>query len=243
MSLQPIPWTVLPHGPLEPLAENLWYVVGKLPRMDLCRTMTVARLRDGRLLLHSAIALDEAGMAALEALGEPSFLVVPSGYHRMDAPRYKARYPNIEVLCPRGSRRRVEQVLAVDRCFEDCPRPDPGDDSVAIEYFDEGRRPEGIVLVRSADGVTAIFNDVLFNIPHSKGLFWFVYGRLLGATGGPKITPIARYFLLRGETGRGYKRWLEEAADLGEIVRLVPGHGDVVGEGACDILRQLAAGL
>jgi len=211
--------------------------------MALCRTMTVARLRDSRLLLHSAIALDEPGMAALEALGEPAFLVVPSGYHRMDAPRYKARYPKIEVLCPRGSRGRVEQVIAVDRCFEDCPQPDPGDDSVVIEYFDERRRPEGIVLVRSADGVTAIFNDVLFNIPHSKGLFWFVYGRLLGATGGPKITPIARYVLLRGETGRGYKRWLEAAAERRDVVRLVPGHGEVIAEGACDTLRQLAARL
>ena len=236
-------WAVLPHGPIESLAENLWYVSGELPKMDLKRTMTVARLADGRLLLHSAIALDEDGMQALESLGKPSFLVVPSGYHRMDAPRYKARYPDITVLCPRGNRKRVEKVVPVDHCYEDCPLPDPSDDSVRLEYFDEGRRPEGIVLVRSEDGVTAIFNDVLFNVPHNKGLFWFVYGRLMGASGGPKATPIARLFLLRGATGRGYRTWLTAAAERGDIVRLVPGHGDLVDENVTGVLRDLAAGL
>ena len=243
MSSAPMPWTVHPHGPLEPIAENLWWVRAELPKMDLQRTMTVARLADGRLLLHSAIALDEAGMEALEALGEPSFLVVPSSYHRMDAPRYKSRYPNIKVLCPRGAHARVSKVVPVDHCYEDCPLPDPADDSVRLEYFDEGRRPEGVLMVRSADGVTAIFNDVLFNLPHGKGLFWFVYGRLIGACGGPKVTPIARMVLLWGATGRGYKAWLAAAADRGDIVRLVPGHGDLIEGDVATVLRDLAANL
>ena len=51
-----VDWTVLPHGPIERLAENLWWVQGDLPGMSLKRVMTVARLDDRRLVIHSAIS-------------------------------------------------------------------------------------------------------------------------------------------------------------------------------------------
>ena len=80
-------WHVLPHGPLERLAENLWWVQGSLRGMSLKRVMTVARRTDGELVIHSAIAMTEDAMRELEALGEPAFLVVPNRGHRLDAPR------------------------------------------------------------------------------------------------------------------------------------------------------------
>ncbi len=55
-------WRVLAHGPAEPLAENLWRVEGALPGMSLRRVMTVAKRTDGRLVVHSAIALEEGAM-------------------------------------------------------------------------------------------------------------------------------------------------------------------------------------
>ena len=206
--------------------------------------MVVVRLGDGRLLLHSAIAMDEPAMKQLEGLGQPSFLVVPSGYHRLDAARYKDRYPEIEVLCPSGGRSRVEKVVPVDRCYEDCPEPIPGDDAVRLTYYDdEGPHLEGILLVRSSDGLTAVFNDTLFNIPNKKGLFWFLYGRVLGASGGPKVTPLGRLMLLRGKARSGFKGWLEAAADRDELVRVVPGHGDVLHSDIAAVFRELACSL
>jgi hypothetical protein len=88
-------WHVLPHGPLERLAENLWWVQGSLRGMSLKRVMTVARRTDGELVIHSAIAMTEDAMRELEALGEPAFLVVPNRGHRLDAPAYKRRYPSL----------------------------------------------------------------------------------------------------------------------------------------------------
>ena len=62
-------WMVLPHGKIEKLEENLWRVDGTLPGGGPPRVMTIARLRDGRLVIHGAIALDDASMKELEALG------------------------------------------------------------------------------------------------------------------------------------------------------------------------------
>src|SRR5690606_38404699 len=79
------------HGPLERLEDNLWRVEGALPNMALRRVMTVVRMADGRLVIHSAIALPDELMAQIEAWGRPSYLLVPNAYHRLDAPAYKAR--------------------------------------------------------------------------------------------------------------------------------------------------------
>jgi hypothetical protein len=72
-------WTVLPHGKLMQIDENILTVVGEIhmPLMDLPRRMTIVRLTDASLVVFSAIALDADEMSALEAYGRPAWLVVP----------------------------------------------------------------------------------------------------------------------------------------------------------------------
>ena len=76
-------WKVLPHGKLTTVEENILTVVGEIPMplANITRRMTVVRLRDGRLVIFNAIALDEDEMRALEEFGKPAFLVVPNGHH------------------------------------------------------------------------------------------------------------------------------------------------------------------
>ncbi|MBV9948790.1 MAG: hypothetical protein JOZ69_18220, partial [Myxococcales bacterium] len=104
-------WTVCPHGPIEKAAENLWRVAGPFPGAPFPRTMTIMRLSDGRLIIHNAIALDDHEMKELEAWGTPSFLIVPSGAHRMDAKIFKDRYPDMRVIAPPGGRRKIEEIV------------------------------------------------------------------------------------------------------------------------------------
>ncbi|SPF55868.1 hypothetical protein SBA4_750018 [Candidatus Sulfopaludibacter sp. SbA4] len=89
------------------LAPNLWIVRGGLS-FPLYRNMVVYRLPDGRLVLHSLVALSEAGMKQLEALGKPSIMVVPHGYDGMDAHWYFQRYPQAAFLTPDEERSRIE---------------------------------------------------------------------------------------------------------------------------------------
>src|SRR6266404_9421847 len=84
-------WKVLPHGKLKQIGDNILTVTGDIhmPLMDLPRRMTVVRLIDSRLVVYSAIALDEDEMAELEAYGHPAYLIVPSDKHRLDAKIWK----------------------------------------------------------------------------------------------------------------------------------------------------------
>ena len=97
-------WQVQPHRPLEKLAENLWRVEGDLPGTGGTRVMTIARLGDGRLVIHNAIALEEPLMKEIESFGTVDAIVVPNGFHRLDSKVFKARYPNAKVYCPTAAK-------------------------------------------------------------------------------------------------------------------------------------------
>jgi len=102
------PHRLFPHGEFQQLAPNLWIVRGGMP-FPLYRNMVIYRLPEGRLLLHSLVALSEAGMKALESLGKPSILIVPHGYDGLDARWYSDRYPQAALLTPDEERSRVEE--------------------------------------------------------------------------------------------------------------------------------------
>lgn len=227
-------WTVLPHGPVEVLAANLRRVEGSLPDMPLGRVMTIARRRDGRLVIHNAIALEEPLMRELEAWGEPAFLVVPSAWHRLDAFVFAQRYPGLTVLCPAGARRAVQKVVPVGGTCDDLPP----DDDVSLRHLDGLARREGVLTVRSEDGATLVLNDAIFNLPHLPGLFGLVY-RWTGSTGGPRVTRIFRWFVVKDRTA--FRMDLERLADIPDLRRVIVSHGAMIASGVRDTLRQAAA--
>lgn len=231
----PRPWTVLPHGPLETLEENLKVVEGETPT-PMNRRMSVVRLADGRLVFHNAVPLAEEAMAALERWGTPAFLLVPNGYHRLDIHAFAARYPGLKLLCPPESRTRVEQVARVDGDFTLLPQ-DPG---LAWERLDGGKVGEAVFLSTCAGRTSAIFGDALMNLAHVHGLRGLLL-RLLGSSGGPRVTLIARTFFFPGTAA--LRAHLERLAARPGLCRLVPSHGRLVLEDAARVLREVAARL
>lgn len=235
----PRPWTVLDHGPIVKLTDNVWTVDGALPDMALRRRMTLVRLKDGRVVVHNAIALSEGLMRDIEAWGEPSVMIVPNGWHRLDAHAWKQRYAKSTVWCPRGATKRVEQVVSVDGDYERFPRFD----ELTVEPL-EGEREsagEGVFTARADDGrAVLIFNDTLFNHPHADGFNGFVM-KLMGSTGGPKVSP---FFGLLGVANKGrLAAHLRHKSTTAGLSHLVPGHGEPVSFDASGVLRQVADSL
>lgn len=230
-------WKTGPHGPLVQLADNVWVAEGQLGNGPMKRVMTVARRRDGRLVIHSAVALDEPQMRVLEALGEPAFLLVPNAYHRIDAPRFKGRYPQLSVYAPRGAVKKVAERVSVTGAYEDLP----ADPDVGAGYLDGAADGEGLLTVRSSDGVTLVFNDLLFNMPHVPGAMGLVLRYVTGSSGGPKVSNLARWFLVKDQAR--FRAGLEKlAADPG-LKRIVVSHHLPITEDAAGTLRAVAAAL
>lgn len=226
-------WKVLPHGPIQRLAENLWWVQGSLPNMSLKRVMVIARLNDGRLVIHNGIALEASAMLEIERWGKPAFLIVPNGAHRLDAPAYKTRYPELRVFCPRGSRRRVEEVVAVDGSYEEFP----ADDHVRFETLHGVADAEGAMLVRSADGQTLVLNDAMFNMDRKRDPLGFFFTTLLGSAPGPRVSRLAKLVFIKDKPA--LRADFERYAELPDLTRLIVAHEKVAaGPSAREALRK-----
>ncbi|UQA60641.1 hypothetical protein [Polyangium aurulentum] len=235
--MSPRPWIVLSNGPVQRLEDNLLCVHGPTPQAvaGLERTMTVMKRSDGRLVIHNAIALDEAGMTMIEALGEPAFLIVPNAFHRMDAHPYKVRYPALRVLCPRPAVKAVRKVVEVDGELTDLP-PDP---AVQVEVLEGFRLGEGVFTVRSGperERATLVFNDILLNLDRMPGVAGFLFRLVGGRLGAPGLHPIQK----RLSDRRRLREHLRRFAEVPGLCRIIPGHGAVIEGGAAELLRELA---
>lgn len=221
-------WTVLPHDPIEKLAPNLWSVSGSMPKGNQ-RRMTIARLADGRLVVHNAVALGDSEMQAIDAFGKVAAIVVPNGFHRQDAGIFKQRYPDAKVFCPRGALGKVKQVVPVDGDYDAIPQ----DDGVRAEHLAGMAGKEGVLVVRTNGGTTAVFNDAVLNMPASGG----VMGFLLAPTGLPSVPRVTRWMMLKDKAA--FSDHLKRMAGDG-LERVIVGHGATVEQDAASVLTGVA---
>lgn len=236
MASKPRPWTVLPSSPVEPLEPNLRVVKGSLPSGQIPRTMMVARFNDGRLVFFNAIPMSDAEMQSLESWGTPAFLIVPSPYHRLDIHAFKVRYPNLKVLCAREFQKKISEVVPVDGDIDDLPK----DANVKLIRLRGTKGLEPLLAVTNEGRTTICMGDAVMNIPHLKGFEGFLL-RLLGSTGGPKVTLISKLLLV--SDGAVLRSELETLSRLQGLARLVPSHGDMITGDIAATLRSVAQRL
>jgi hypothetical protein len=231
-------WTVLPHGKLTQIDDNLLTVQGELPMPigDFPRRMTVVRLSDGRLVVFSAIALDEPEMQALERFGRPAFLIIPSDIHRLDAKIWKDRYPDIFVVAPEGARERVEQIVPVNATQADLR--DSKVRYLTVPGTDDG---EAALIVQTSSGTTLVLNDLIWNVHDRPGLSGWLYRALHLTAPEPQIANVIR--LRKIKDRRAVSSQLESWSRLRGLNRIIVSHGDIVEGDPPRLLRNLAQSL
>jgi hypothetical protein len=230
-------WKVRPHSPLDEIEDNVFTVTGRLRMpLEFERRMTVVRLKGARLLIYSAISLDEAEMCMLEVQGEPAFLVVPNAHHRLDAAAWKQRYPSIVVVAPRGAREQVQKKVRVDTC-----EPDLDDPDVAFTTVGGTGAQEAALIVRSESGTTLVLNDLVGNLPDEPGVgAWFL--RRMGFAGEePHIPAPTRMMII--EDREALRMQLLRWAEIPRLKRILVSHGSPIERTPRHVLRQLAVSL
>ena len=101
--------TYPPLNTLKPIADNVWIVDGPIiefgmpwPKMPFPTRMTVIRMADGGLFIHSPTPIIESLRAEIDALGPVRHIVGPNRIHYWWVPEWRNAYPEAEVyLAPR----------------------------------------------------------------------------------------------------------------------------------------------
>jgi hypothetical protein len=81
---------------LRPFGDSLWIADGDRVRMlgiPFCTRMTVARLADGSLWLHSPVSAHDPLVAEVEALGPVRHVVAPNKFHHLFVADWLERFP------------------------------------------------------------------------------------------------------------------------------------------------------
>lgn len=237
MPKPPRPWTVLPHGPLERIEDNLYAVESAVPGIaGLRRRMAIIRRSDGGLLFFNAVPVSEEALASIRALGNPAMLVVPQHLHMIDAGAFRERL-GVRVYAPSATRDLVAERVTVDGTFEDIP----ADPAVSVRTVAGFKTGEGMALVRSSDRLSLVVADLVLNVPNGPGIRGLLF-RVLGLTGDrPKLPTAVRLRVLR-DAG-ALRAQLEELARMPSLTRIVLSHGPNVDRDPASVLRAVAASL
>ena len=163
-------------GPIEYLTS-----AGIRMPMPFTTRMTVVRLKNGDLFLHSPIAFDEGLAAELSELGTIRHLVSPNQFHYAHIGEWQKAYPDAVAWASPGVRRRA-RARRVEIRFDADLQPDPSE--AWRRELDQTLVPGGIfkefVFFHQASA-TLILTDTIMNIELDKiGEPWRTATRLSG---------------------------------------------------------------
>lgn len=230
-------WKVGEHGPIQKLESNLWRVEGEVAGTSLRRVMVLAKMADGGVVVHNGVALEEYLMREIDDWGDVRYIVVPNAYHRLDCARFKRRYSDAKIVCPKGAVKRVGEMVPVDVTFDQFP----SDEDVILRHLDGTKEGEGVLIVKHETASSVVFNDLVFNMPHVSGAIGWALRYVSKSTGGPVISRIARLLVVKDKNA--VRRELEQLADTPALSRIIVSHHEVIDDRPADVLKSLAASL
>lgn len=223
---------------LRPLSDDLFVmdVPFRMGGMELGGRMTVIRLPDGGLWLHSPVKLDAAARSAVDALGPVRFLVAPNVMHHVFLGDWAAAYPSAKVLAPAGLRQKRED-LRIDVELSDVMDVGQSPDVELLLAHGIPKLEEFAFLHRPSR--TLLLTDLAFNIHDSPSWLTRTYLKLCKAYG--RLAPT---WLLKSmvKDPAALRAWRDRVLAW-DFDRVVPCHGQVLERGGRDALREAFAWL
>jgi hypothetical protein len=218
---------------LRALDRDLW-VAERRQRfygLEVGTRMTVMRLADGSLLLHSPVALTPELRTELDALGPVRWVVAPNRVHHLRAGDVAKASPGAQLWIAPGLERKRPDLVYVAVLGDEAPAPWKGE---VDQVFFRGRPYENEVVFFQRASRTLILCDLAFNFgPRAAApTRWLM--RLLRSYGhfGPsKLDPL----LIRDR--RAARESLLRILDW-DFDRVIVAHGDVLESGGREALRR-----
>lgn len=224
-----------------PLADDLWtlaapLVIGPI-RMD--HRMTVARLADDQLWVHSPVEYSREVGRALEALGRPAHFVAPSTYHDLYWKEWFAAYPQARFYAAPGVGDEHPDLPFTDVLGPEPPAAWDG----AFEQVIAGGMPKiNEVAFFHQKSDAAILADLAFNYDYTEGFnlptrltlkMFGTYNRRCS------VSRLLRKFV---EDKAALRRSIDEILAW-KFSRLIVGHGRPLEDGASELLGRAYAFL
>ena len=111
---------------MQEIAQDIWSIDGPdvvFAGAPMNTRMTIVKLSDGGLWVHSPIAYTEDTKAALRKIGgEVTALVAPNKYHYLYLEPWRAEHPNAQVFAESSLRTKVPELVKVEVLTNTAPQ-------------------------------------------------------------------------------------------------------------------------
>jgi hypothetical protein len=217
---------------LQAFAEGVWIADApqKFLGWQLGTRMTVLKLGDGSLLVHSPVALDDTLKSEIEALGRVAHIVAPNLYHHLHAGNAAKAFPAAKLHGPAGLIKK---------------RPDLDFGAVLGEQSEPGWPDalESLEIRGSLLGETVFFHrpsgtlvsaDLIENFSRADDWWTRLYleaGGIYGKVG------LSRMLRLAYRDRKQARRSIDRILDW-DFNRIILAHGDPIVSDASDALRE-----
>jgi Domain of unknown function (DUF4336) len=144
------------------LAPDLWIATRSFTNElgVVTSRMTVIRLNDGRILLHSPVPLERDLRSAVENLGQVAALIAPNLFHHQFLSEWRSAFPEAKAFCTRGLAAKRSDIK-FDCVLEDVSPPEWR--GQVDQLLVKGIPEYGEVVFFHRPSRTLVVSDIVFN--------------------------------------------------------------------------------
>ena len=223
---------------LRNLAADLWVVEMPFSKMGfgMGARMTIVRLPNGQLWIHSPIELDLALKSEVAALGEVAFIVAPCRFHYEHLAEWARAFPDAKVFSAPGLTSQTARTR-LDDYLDDTPQPAWSD--VLDQAVFRGNTLYNEIDFLHRPSRTLIVADLCFNIPDHGSFSTKMIARSLGVLNRLSSTRTFRLATKEPNAVRASVRRIMEW----DFDRIILSHGNIVERNGKARLREAFAWL
>lgn len=222
---------------LQKIDENIWVVRSACLPFGALATMTLVRLKNNQVIVISPIRLDDALKAAIESIGEISFLIAPNGFHYLFLSDFLRYFPKAQYYYSPALIKKIKKIQEV------FPHHKMLDENINSPWMTElrplllGGMPnvQEFVFYHQASK-TLIACDFMFLIRKPVSRLANLVWRLFGIK--PQVPSQSRYFRFQIKDQEAFQRSLEEISKL-DLRRIIVAHEAVIEGSHLELTKKL----
>lgn len=220
---------------IKEFAENLWVVEDEkftVGGLQIGSRMTIIRMNEGNLFIHSPIALSKKINDSINSIGKPRFIIAPNTMHHLFLKQFYDQYHDTEFYIVPGLRKKLPDFSYAKDLVDGHDRP--WNDEIKQHYVKGIPKLEEVVFFHPFSK-TLILTDLAFYITSEKPLFTRLFFRLNGVYDKFGSSRIFKYFILKDKYE--FKKSLDYILTW-DFERIIISHGKLIKKNGNDVFAE-----
>ena len=194
--------------------------------------MTIIRLEDGNLFVHSPIALSKTIKGSIDVIGKPKFIIAPNTMHHLFLKQFYYQYSDTEFYIVPGLRKKLLDLSFAKDLVDGLDYP--------WKKEIKQHRVKGIpkldeVVFFHPQSKTLVLTDLAFYITSERSLFTCLFFRLNGVYDKFGPSRIFKHFILKNKSE--FKKSLN-CILAWDFDRIIISHGKLIEKDGKDIFAD-----